>query len=141
MDDVTVNAWLDNDYYADLGVPRDASRAEIATSYRRLARAHHPDTSTDADPDTFTRVQRAFEVLGHDETRAHYDEVHRVVRHLQVLADRRAADDEADAWIPAYTNQLRLRVEFAQAVNPWQHVATPWQAFAAWNPWLAAARG
>lgn len=37
------------DLYAALGVPPDASPAEIARAYRRLVRAHHPDTRCDSD--------------------------------------------------------------------------------------------
>jgi opacity protein-like surface antigen len=33
------------DYYAALGVPRDADADQIKKAYRKLARAHHPDVS------------------------------------------------------------------------------------------------
>jgi len=32
------------DYYAALGVPRDADLDAIKKAYRKLAREHHPDT-------------------------------------------------------------------------------------------------
>ena len=33
------------DYYAALGVPADATTAQIKKAYRKLARQHHPDTN------------------------------------------------------------------------------------------------
>ena len=36
------------DYYATLGVARDASEDEIKRAYRKLARKYHPDVSKEA---------------------------------------------------------------------------------------------
>ena len=33
------------DHYATLGVPPDATTAQIKKAYRKLARQHHPDTN------------------------------------------------------------------------------------------------
>ncbi len=33
-----------SDPYAELGVPRDATQAEVTHAFRRLLRVHHPDT-------------------------------------------------------------------------------------------------
>jgi hypothetical protein len=44
------------DPYAVLGVPRGASRREIAAAYRRLVKRHHPDV--DPDPSAAARMQR-----------------------------------------------------------------------------------
>jgi len=63
------------DYYATLGVPRDASQADIKKAYRRLARKHHPDVNTgDAAAETrFKEINEAHEVLGDPQKRKAYD--------------------------------------------------------------------
>ena len=63
------------DYYEILGLPRDASDADIKKSYRRLAMKYHPDRNKD-DADTgtkFKEAKEAYEVLKDGEKRAAYD--------------------------------------------------------------------
>lgn len=49
------------DLYTVLGVPRDATPAELAEAYRRRVRLTHPDVGGDAI--AFRSVQRAYEIL------------------------------------------------------------------------------
>lgn len=63
------------DYYVVLEVKRSASAEELKRSYRRLARAYHPDRNgggSDAE-DRFKLVVEAWEVLGDPDRRRHYD--------------------------------------------------------------------
>ncbi|GAA2539561.1 MULTISPECIES: J domain-containing protein [Streptomyces] len=59
------------DFYAVLGVPADATRAEIVRAFRRKALAHHPDRGGDAD--VFRGLRRAYETLADPERRGAYD--------------------------------------------------------------------
>ena len=62
------------DYYAIMGVPRDAKQDEIKRAYRKLARKYHPDVSKASDAEQrFKEVGEAYEVLKDPEKRAAYD--------------------------------------------------------------------
>lgn len=62
------------DYYAVLGVPRDADQDTIRRAYRKLAREYHPDLNSDSDAeDRFKELGEAYEVLSDPEKRERYD--------------------------------------------------------------------
>src|SRR5712664_1808975 len=65
------------DYYATLGVPRDASDEEIKKAFRKLARQYHPDVAKDkkSAEEKFKEINEAYEVLGDPEKRKQYDEL------------------------------------------------------------------
>lgn len=63
------------DYYAILGVPRDADKDTIKKAYRKLAIKYHPDHNPD-DPEAaekFKELAEAYEVLSDPEKREIYD--------------------------------------------------------------------
>jgi curved DNA-binding protein len=63
------------DYYATLGVPRDASADDIKKAFRKLARLYHPDTAKDKKTaeEKFKEINEANEVLSDPEKRKKYD--------------------------------------------------------------------
>ena len=63
------------DYYAALGVKRDATPDEVKHAYRKLARKYHPDLNKEANAEErFKEVAEAYEALNDAERRAAYDE-------------------------------------------------------------------
>ena len=70
-------SWFEEDYYKALGVPSTATDKEITKAYRKLAKAHHPDTNPGSE-DRFKEISAAYDVLGDAEKRKEYDEVRRL---------------------------------------------------------------
>jgi molecular chaperone DnaJ len=68
---------VEKDYYAALGVAKDASAADIKRAYRKLARELHPDKNPDdAKAEArFKDVSEAYDVLSDDTRRKEYDEM------------------------------------------------------------------
>jgi curved DNA-binding protein len=66
---------MPRDYYEVLGVPRNASEADIKKAYRKLARQHHPDRNpgNKQAEALFKEVQEAYDVLHDKSKRAQYD--------------------------------------------------------------------
>jgi molecular chaperone DnaJ len=65
---------VSSDYYALLGVRKDASAHEIKSAYRRLARELHPDVNPDPETaEKFKEINQAYNVLSDPEKRQMYD--------------------------------------------------------------------
>lgn len=64
----------DADYYSVLGVSKNASKSEIKSAYRKLARNFHPDVNKEPGAEQkFKDISNAYEVLSDDEKRSLYD--------------------------------------------------------------------
>ena len=61
------------DPYATLGVGRDASPAQVARAYHRLAKELHPDLRGDATGERMREVNAAWEILSDPGKRAAWE--------------------------------------------------------------------
>ena len=63
------------DYYATLGVPRDANAEDMKRAYRKLAMQYHPDRNpNDKGAEAkFKELNEAYDVLKDDQKRGAYD--------------------------------------------------------------------
>jgi curved DNA-binding protein len=66
---------MSKDYYAVLGVPRDATAEQIKKAYRRLALKHHPDKNPGdrKAEEKFKEITEAYAVLSDAEKKRQYD--------------------------------------------------------------------
>jgi len=69
--------WFEKDFYAILGVSKDADAAAIKKAYRKLARKHHPDKNPGdaAAEQRFKDIGEAHAVLADPKQREEYDAV------------------------------------------------------------------
>jgi curved DNA-binding protein len=86
------------DYYTILGVSRSASGDEIKKAFRRLAMRYHPDRNPDNSIEAgekFKDINEAYEVLGTNEQRQHYDRmISRAGQHRTVIMTSYSSVDD-----------------------------------------------
>jgi hypothetical protein len=129
------------DPYATLGVGREASAAEIARAYHRLAKALHPDLRGEATAGRMREVNAAWEILSDPGKRAAWGRGQQVVaagshwtpqRTPPAAAVRSAGTGRWTAW----PDERRGRVEAAYPPRP-----RPGERRRTDSPWLVAAIG
>ena len=62
------------DYYEVLGIQKGASKQDIKSAYRKMAKQYHPDRNKASDAESkFKEVQEAYEVLSDERKKEAYD--------------------------------------------------------------------
>ncbi|MFI3243192.1 MAG: J domain-containing protein [Akkermansia sp.] len=122
------------DYYACLGIEKNATEPEIKAAFRHLAKSCHPDhhDGSSAKEEEFKRINTAYAVLSKSSSRADYDlsytrressraakmheELVQMRRHMQVHArksqaamDRRERRQHRDPNRPVRRRPLLMR--------------------------------
>jgi len=94
---VTGQDWIEKDFYAVLGVTKDADAATIKKAYRKLARQLHPDQNPgDAKAEArFKDIGEAYAVLSDPEQRQQYDQLRAMAGGARFTAGGRGAGGTA----------------------------------------------
>jgi len=73
--------WVDKDFYAVLGISKEATPDEIKRAYRKLAQKHHPDANPGRKEaeEKFKDISEAYATLSDQDQRTEYDQVRRLV--------------------------------------------------------------
>lgn len=107
--------WGNKKYYEVLGIEPAATSEEVKSSFRRLAKKYHPDTTQDenhdsATQDTFSRITEAYEILINPNSREEYDRVNSVLK-IETVEDLRSDDHKTSTSVNAlakfYTDILK----------------------------------
>jgi curved DNA-binding protein CbpA len=83
------------DPYAILHVQPEAGDEAIATAFRTLARANHPDLAGEGSTSAMAAINAAWELVGTPEARAAYDRDRR--KRLEAILPQNPTPDEARA--------------------------------------------
>jgi curved DNA-binding protein CbpA len=100
------------DPYAVLGVEKDRSLSDIKSAYRKLVLRCHPDKIKDESlrskaQDEFQRVQKAYEMLSDESSRARYDNEVRLVALRKEAIERAAANGEPSPYSTSRGREYR----------------------------------
>jgi molecular chaperone DnaJ len=79
---VSQRDWAEKDYYAILGVSKNASEADIKKTYRKLAQKYHPDANPGdkGAEERFKEISQAYDVLSDAKTRKDYDQFRQMLQ-------------------------------------------------------------
>ncbi|MCL4637740.1 MAG: DnaJ domain-containing protein, partial [Olivibacter sp.] len=106
--------WDSTAYYDVLQIDQSASIEEIKSSFRRLVKQYHPDTAehegSDFDPNAFSAVTEAYEILVDPVSRAEYDRVTAIMKIESVDEIKNHIEAHGNSTITkVYTDLLRKK--------------------------------
>ena len=90
------------DPYKILLVAPDATDETISTSYRSLARKHHPDLAGESSTVAMSRINAAWELIGTAKARAAFETERRAQMRAVLPADPTPAEARAAATTPGF---------------------------------------
>lgn len=114
-------------FYEYLGVPRDASAAEIKSAYRKHAKEWHPDRNRHPEAaERFRLYTEVYEILSNPERRAGYDE------------RLRQADQGFDPWKDESAHEAQAQQAEPPPPSPLEQLLDQWDAKLTLDPAMIA---
>ena len=96
-------------YYKELGLKRNATRNEIKSAYRLLAKKYHPDTGGDSEK--FLSLQLAWETLNDPQKKAIYDK--------SLISNENHAVSKNKDWSSELKNKKNNSTNKDQDIKDW----------------------
>ena len=120
---------MNKNFYEELGIEKNATKSEIKSSYRRLAKKHHPDAG--GEKEKFLKIQNAWETLNDPVKKEKYDkqffsasnsinEINENWKHKFNSKKNNSSllDDEVKSWIKDIYNPInRLITQIIKPLN------------------------
>lgn len=109
---------INQDYYAILGIKRDATKQEIHKAFRQLAKKYHPDKNKDKGAsDEFMKIFKAYETLSDEKKRKEYDDQLNGQAHVfhnwhQTTASPGMGDFDINEFFRQYEDQFMRHAQF-----------------------------
>lgn len=105
------------DFYRILGIPDNATMADIKSAYRRLAKLYHPDLNPGSrhSEEKFKEILDAYTILSDEELRAQYDRKRRIgstnerFSRFSDQPDEKKRDPGRKEYPPEYIEMMRQR--------------------------------
>jgi curved DNA-binding protein CbpA len=131
-------------FYAVLGVPRDANEETIRSAYRILARRYHPDRGAGSSAEKFRMVNEAYETLIDPGSRRSHDlslewTEHQVPVQAEPMVVQSAPFPQEDADVfgrfraAPPSGAFRISGDFDELLDRWFHSFD--SVFSAEWPW------
>ena len=114
----------DMDYYARLGLTKDASPEEIRSAYREAARRYHPDVNSKlGETELFLEIKEAYDILSDPGERAEYDtrvapETETAAAQIEVVYSRDRLPRIAESQLVYVLMRLRAQNQVDGAAIP-----------------------
>jgi curved DNA-binding protein CbpA len=102
------------DFYRILGIPDNATVADIKSAYRRLAKQYHPDLNPGSrqSEEKFKEILDAYTILSDEELRAQYDRKRRGTNYSDYFtppSTEKKRDQARKEYPPEYIEMMRQR--------------------------------
>ncbi len=93
--------YYNKDLYKTLNLTFEASKDDIKSAYKKLAKMYHPDVAgSDGDIDKFKEIKEAYDILSNDESRRKYDV-------LRGFYTQRLAKESAETYKNKYDTYVK----------------------------------
>lgn len=111
--------YYNKDLYKILNLTYEASKDEIKTAYKKLAKMYHPDVAgSNGDIDKFKEIKEAYDILSDDESRKKYDVLRGFYRQkLEKETNQKNIKNKYDEYLKQAKKNAEKQDSFSDSIN------------------------